>query len=123
MAIEVTGRHIDISDTMKRYAENKAMELDRNFPRLENIHVIMDVEKFRHLAEVLVQGAHLRVEAKETTDDMYASIDAAFEKAERQIRRLRRKIQDQHRNRPPLPDVEEVIQNGLKKEDETGPNV
>ncbi len=119
MAIEITGRHIDISDAVKSYAENKALELDHNFPRLENIHVIMDVEKFRHHAEVVVQGAHLRVEAKETTDAMYASIDAAFEKAERQIRRLRSKIQDQHRNRPSLPEIEQAIQGPPDNLDET----
>ncbi len=119
MAIEITGRHIEISDIMKSYAENKALQLDRDFPRLENIHVIMDVQKFRHLAEVLVQGAHLRVEAKETTDEMYASIDAAFEKVERQIRRLRQKIQHQHRNRPTLPEVEQQIQGDQEIPDET----
>ena len=117
MAIEITGRHIDVSDAMKRYAETKALQLDQDFPRLENIHIIMDVQKFRHFAEVLIQGAHMRIEARETTDDMYASIDAAFDKAERRLRRLREKIQDAHRNRPPLPEVEQRIQGVQETQD------
>lgn len=110
MAIEITGRHMDVSDTMKEYAGTKAAGLIEAFPRIENIHVIMDVQKFRHLAEVLVQGAHLRAEAAETSDMMYSSLDAAFEKVERQIRRTREKIHDSHRSRPKMPEVEQVIQ-------------
>lgn len=109
MAIEITGRHMDVSDTMKKYAEDKALALNEAFPRLENIHIIMDIQKFRHLAEVLVQGAHLRVEAMEASESMYASLDTAFDKAERQIRRMREKIHDSHRARPSLPEVEQEI--------------
>ena len=110
MAIEITGRHMDVSDAMKEYAQQKAQQLTDAFPRIENVHIIMDVEKFRHTAEILVQGAHLRVEALETSDAMYASLDVAFEKLERQIRRMREKINDSHRTRSKLPDVEQEIQ-------------
>ncbi len=119
MAIEITGRHMDVSETMKTYAENKALELNKEFSRIENIHVIMDVQKFRHLAEVLVQGAHLRVEAQETSEAMYTSLDAAFEKVERQIRRVREKVQHAHRARPTLPEVEKEIQADLDNLEDT----
>ncbi len=109
MAIEITGRHMDVSEAMKTYAQTRAAQLVGDFPRIENVHVIMDIQKFRHTAEILIQGAHLRVEAMETSDAMYASLDIAFEKAERQIRRLREKINDGHRARAPLPDVEQEI--------------
>ncbi len=118
MAIEITGRHMEVSDAMKTYAEDKALRLTTEFPRVENIHIIMDVQKFRHLAEVLIQGAHMRIEASETTDEMYSALDAAFEKAERQIRRLRGKIQHKNRNRPSLPEVEEKIQHENENGDE-----
>ncbi len=110
MAIEITGRHMDVSDMMKSYAENKALQLIKAFPRLENVHIVMDIQKFRHIAEVLVQGAHLRMEGFETSDAMYNSLDGAFEKVERQIRRLREKVQHRQRSRPALNEVEQEIQ-------------
>lgn len=100
MAIDVTVRHIDDGAADKKYATYKAGELADEFPRVEHIHVILDVEKHRNIAEVVVQAKnHVRVEALESSDTMGAAIDAAIEKAHTQLRKLRDKIQE-HRVRP-----------------------
>jgi putative sigma-54 modulation protein len=95
MPIEITVRHAHAMDDMQPYARAKAEALMEEFPRVESLHVIMDLEKERHMAEILVQGRnHIRVGGKATTDNMRASLDAAADKVERQLRRLRDKIQD-----------------------------
>lgn len=100
MSIEVTVRHMHGAPEAKSYAESKAERLMELFPRIEHIHVILDVEKHRQEAEILVQAKnHIRVEASETSDDLVNSVDVAFERAERQLRKLREKIQD-HRVKP-----------------------
>ena len=94
MQISVTGRHVDITDAIRHYAHEKLDALS-DFPRVENVHMILDVEKYRHHAEVVVQAKnHIRVDAKEESDNMYASIDGAVSKAYKQLRRLRDKVQD-----------------------------
>jgi putative sigma-54 modulation protein len=98
MSIEVTTRHMSAPDA-KVHAQDKAEKLVELFPRIEHVHVILNVEKHRSEAEVVVQAKnHIRVEASETKDDMIAAIDVAMDRTERQLRKLRDKIQD-HRVR------------------------
>ncbi len=100
MSIEVTVRHIDGAEAAKQYAHERAQKLMDMFPRVEHVHVILDVEKHRHEAEVVVQAKnHIRIEADEKSDDMANSIDVAFERAEKQLRKSREKVQD-HRVKP-----------------------
>lgn len=97
MQISVTGRHMEITDAIRDYAMEKVQHDLSGLDRVENVHVILDVEKHRHLAEIVVHAKdHIHIESKAETDNMYASIDEAAEKAERQLRRKRDKIQDHH---------------------------
>ena len=89
MAIEVTVRHMDKKGDIQEYARRKAEMLVEAFPKVEYVHVILDVEKHRNIAEVFVQSKkHVRIESKETSGDMIASIDLAIGKAEKQLRKL-----------------------------------
>jgi len=104
--ISVTGRHMQITDAIRNYAFSRVADAMEEFPRVETVHVILEIEKYRQRAEVVVQAAgHIRVEGREESDDLYMSIDGAVEKAERQLRRHRDKIQD-HRTRESVSQVE-----------------
>ena len=89
MTINITSRHADISDTQKAHVHTKLAAVLEAYPEVEYAHVIMDTQKFRHIIEVVVQGKHhLRIEAKEESDDMYASVDKVADKVDRQLRRF-----------------------------------
>lgn len=106
MQVNVTGRHMEITDAIRNYTHDKLQPLLGEFPRIESVHVILDVEKYRHLAEIVIQAPnHIRVDAREQSDDMYVSIDGAVEKAEKQLRRVWDKMQD-HKSRERLSNVE-----------------
>ena len=95
MSVEVTARHMDAPDDIQNYAREKGDLLIEEFPRLEHVHVILNVEKHRQIASVVVQAKNrIRTESKEASDSMRASIDQAMDKTERQLRRLRDKVQD-----------------------------
>ena len=97
MPIEVTTRHMQGEDDIRDYAESRAAGLVDAFPACEHVHVILDHEKHLFNAEVVLQAAHhVRIEAKESLDDMRAAIDGAVDKAERQYRRLMDKVKDHH---------------------------
>ena len=99
MAITVTARHMEATSEIQSYAEEKAQRILDDFPRVEHIHVILDAEKHRRLAEFVVQAKNrIRVEAEESSGDLTASIDSAVEKVERQLRKLRDRVQE-HRVR------------------------
>jgi putative sigma-54 modulation protein len=95
MAIEITARHMNATNQIQEYARGKAADLRDAFPKIEHIHVILDVEKRLHIAKVFVQSKnHLRVEAEETSDKLVTALDAAIAKIEKQLRRVRDKIHD-----------------------------
>jgi putative sigma-54 modulation protein len=110
MQISITGRHMDITDGLRDYTHKRIEHALGEFPRVESVHVILEVEKYRQRAEVVVQAKnHIRVDAREESDDMYASIDGAVEKTAKQLRRFRDKVLD-HKSREPLHQVEQEIQ-------------
>lgn len=114
MQINVTGRHMEITDAIRNYVHDKLQHALAEFPRTESVHVILDIEKYRQIAEIVVQAPnHVRVEAREESADLYASIDAVVDKVNKQLRRTRDKIID-HKSREPLSQVERDLQSGDK---------
>ena len=93
MEIQVTGRNVQVSDGLKDYVVGKLAPVLESYPRVESAHVVLSLEKFRHTATVTAQGRDkLNVSADETCDDMYAAIDAAILKADKQLRKSRDKM-------------------------------
>jgi len=108
MQISVTCRHMEVTPSLRDHAITKAEHDLIEFPRIENVHIILDVQKYLHKAEVVVQASnHIRVEGHEESEDMYFSIDKAVEKASKQLRKLRDKVQD-HKRTERLADVESL---------------
>lgn len=96
MQVHITGRHVEITDGIRDHIYAKVERTLIDFPRVEDVRIVLDLQKLLHSAEVLVQGKNIHVEGKASSENMYTSIDEALEKAERQLRKLRQKIQDQH---------------------------
>ncbi len=107
MNITVTCRHMDTTEALKDHATARVTESLSEFPRVEDVHVILDVQrKIHHVAEIIVHAKnHVHAESKEETTDMYASIDAAVDKVHRQLRKKRDKIQD-HKHTAGLGELE-----------------
>ena len=111
MQISVTGRHMEITDAIRDYVHNKLEHEMVEYPRIESIHVILAIEKYRHLAEVVIQAPnHVRVDAREESQDMYVSIDGAVEKAAKQMKRVHDKKVHDHKSREKLAKVDLSIQ-------------
>lgn len=95
MIINITARHADISEEMKAHVHTKLSSVLDEYPNIEHAHVILDIQKFRHSIEVVVQAKrHQRIEARDESDDMYSSIDRVADKLNRQLRRAREKTVD-----------------------------
>ncbi len=98
--VKVTGRHLQITDAINEYVTRKIEGLHLDYPKIIEAHVILEVEKYRHSAEiVLVCSNHITIEACEETTDMYAAIDAVTDKVARQMRKYKTRLMRSHRPR------------------------
>ena len=88
MPVEVTVRHLNISDTLQKYAQEKSSKLIEKFPAIEFVKVVLDMDGPFYTVAVSVQGGHgATVESNHKDSDMMAAINAAFDKAEAQLRK------------------------------------
>ncbi|MBU0654956.1 MAG: ribosome-associated translation inhibitor RaiA [Gammaproteobacteria bacterium] len=97
MQLEITGHHLEVTDSMSTYIREKSDRLRRHFDQVMNIHFILEVEKQRHKAEATlhVSGNHIFADAH--SDDMYAAIDSLTDKLDRQIVKHKEKLKSHHR--------------------------
>ncbi len=92
MQISVTGHHVDVTDSLKNYVEEKISKLKRHFDNVTDIHVILTVEKLQQKAEATVQVSGAKLFAEDTQEDMYAAIDSMVDKLDRQIIKHKEKL-------------------------------
>ena len=98
--VKVTGRHLQITAAINDYVTRKIESLHLDYPKIIDTHVILEVEKYRHSAEViLICSNHITIEAREETNDMYAAIDAVVDKVARQMRKYKTRLMKKHRPR------------------------
>jgi len=98
MQLNITGHHVDITDSLQNYVESKLERLERHFDNVTNVHVILTVEKQRQKAEATIHISGADVFADAVNNDMYASIDALIDKLDRQVKKHKEKMQDHHRS-------------------------
>ena len=121
--IKVTGRHVAVTDAILDYARKKVESLHLDYPRIIDAQVILDVEKFRHIAEVVLHcNNHITIDASAETSDLYASIDEAVGKIAQQMRKHKTRIMRQHRpRRAEIRMLEEqIIADEVASEPDTG---
>lgn len=94
MEIDISGRHFHVTEALKQYALKKVEKLQKYAKKLEMVHLIFEVQKFHHFAEIMALGKNLRLTAKEESSDMYAAFDESFGNIELQLRRLHDKLKD-----------------------------
>jgi putative sigma-54 modulation protein len=99
MNVEITGRHILITPAIRTYLMKRLRKLEKILGDDIKFHVIVDVEKQRQKAEILLKSRLLDLTGKGQTNDMYDSITAAVEKIEKQALKQKNKIIEGKRQR------------------------
>ena len=93
MQVTTTFRHMEQSDALKTYAEEKLERVAKYIDSPINAQVYFAVEKkIRHIVEIVISAKGVNTKATEATNDMYAAVDAVIDKIERQLKRYKEKI-------------------------------
>ena len=85
MQLTITGHHLEITNPLKGYVENKLERLQRHFDQITTIHVTLAVEKMVQKAEATIHISRENLIAHSESDDMYAAIDTLADKLDRQL--------------------------------------
>jgi putative sigma-54 modulation protein len=86
MNISITFRHMDGTEAVKSYANEKISKLQKYLRQAMTAQVTLSVEGLDHIADVRIQSGPATYHAADKNHDMYASIDLVLDKLERQIR-------------------------------------
>jgi putative sigma-54 modulation protein len=112
MEFEYTGRHIDVTPALRTHVEDHFGKLGHLFENstTARAHVIMDVVKNRHNAEILLHWREHTLTAKDTNADMYHALTRCIDKIEKQALKLKKKMVERKQGAAPLsavaPDTE-----------------
>lgn len=98
MEIDISGRHFQVTDALKKYVSEKIEKLDKFALKIEGVHAVFQVEKFQHVAEIVIRGKNLRITAKEKSTDMYAAFDKCLGNIQLQLGRMHDRVKD-HKGR------------------------
>ena len=86
MNISITFRHMASSEAIKTYTSDKLGKLQKFLRQPMTAKVTLSIDGLTKIAEARISSGVEHLEAKETGEDMYASIDRIMSKLERQIR-------------------------------------
>ncbi len=119
MQTKIMGRHMEVTEALRNYAEKKLARLDK-FSRISDIEVIFDNEGVVHKVEIIVKaGSRQRFVVSHTEEDAYACLDAAIDKMDRQLIKDKEKSRN-HKGRTGAAEATaEVIEAHSSEEEES----
>ena len=93
MLFTITGKHVDITEAIKRYAEEKTSKLPRYYDSINQVEVIIDGNKGGNVSvEIIARAEHNKIfVVTERGEDAYSCIDIAVHKLERQLKKRKGK--------------------------------
>lgn len=104
MDFEYTGRHIDVTPALRAHVEEHFGKITTLFENATTAraHVVIDVVKNRHIAEILFHWREHTLTAKDTNADMYQALTRCIDKIEKQALKLKKKIIERKQDAVPL---------------------
>jgi putative sigma-54 modulation protein len=93
--VTISSRHMDVTEPLKTYAEQKAGKLTKYYDRIQEIEVIFDNGKDVTRVEMIVNAEHKNIFLAHHDDaDAYAGIDGCVDKLERQLSEHKKKYRN-----------------------------
>ena len=95
MIVTIAGRHMDVTEALKNFAEQKVSKLTKYYDRIQEIEVILDANKDGTRVEMIVNAEHNAMFiAHHDQGDAYACIDGCVHKLERQLSEHKKKYRN-----------------------------
>lgn len=104
MEFEYTGRHVEVTPAIRAHVEDHFRKIEHIFndSSTARAHIIIAVEKNRHIGEILLHWRDHTLTATDTNADMYQALTRAIGKIEKQVVKLKKKIIERKQSAQPL---------------------
>ena len=94
MKIEITARNFKLGNSLKIYIENEINSLEKHYDRILDCQVILEKVKNDSIAELILRVYGKVLVTKDTSEDMFKSVDGAAEKLRRRLKKYKQKLKD-----------------------------
>ena len=95
MQVNITFRHLEPTEALKSHVKGRVEHVQRYIDRPSEAHAVLHVENMAHHAEITVKAGRFLLRGTAKSKDMYASIDEAADKIERQLKKHKGKLEAQ----------------------------
>ena len=85
MNLVISGRHMAVTPSIRSYLESKLSRIRRHFDHVIDVNVILAADHLAREVEVTCHVAGKEIFVKSGDPDLYAAIDAAADKLDRQV--------------------------------------
>ncbi|ATA25642.1 ribosomal subunit interface protein [Brenneria goodwinii] len=92
MQLNITGHHIEITEPLRDFVNTKFAKLEQFFDRINQVNVILKVEKVQKIADATLHVNGGELHATSEAEDMYAAIDLLIDKLARQLNKHKDKL-------------------------------
>ncbi len=96
MHLNLSGHHLEITDSLRSYVEKKLERVTRHFDHVIDVHCVLTVEKLLHKAEATIHMRGDTAHAIAEDGNMYAAIDLLIDKLDRRVVKHKEKVRDHH---------------------------
>jgi putative sigma-54 modulation protein len=95
MQVNITFRNMFATDALRNHVQDKLGKVvDKYLDKVTEAHVTLSLERYLHHADINLHAGHFHVRGKEKSEDMYASIDMAIDKIERQLKKHKERLKN-----------------------------
>ena len=95
MQVNITYRNMFATDALRSHVEQKLAHMVAKYlDKVTEVHVTLSLERYLHHADINLHAGTFHVRGKEKSEDMYASIDMAVDKIERQLKKYKERLRD-----------------------------
>ena len=107
MQINISARHLKLTNPLAEYIQKKVEKCEKYFDHLVWAQVIISVEKHRQLAEIIIHAKKITFRSKEESSDLYAAIDLALSRIEKQLKKHKEIVKSSHKSSASMEKFEE----------------
>ncbi len=119
MKLDIFFRNLEPTDALKNYVEKRVKKFTKILGEDIEVKVTLSTEKFRQIADIIINFKGIVIKGEESSNDMYSAIDLVVDKVERQLKKYREKLKDRKHSNEKF----EINMNIISKEETSEPRI